>query len=102
MNKEIRKFLAPNNDIVFKRLFGKKGNERLIKDFLEAILNIEIETVDLGKEVQLQPERIEQKLGILDVRVTLKDGTKIDVEMQNINYGNIEQRLTYYCSLLYV
>ena len=36
MNNEARKFLTPSNDVVFKRLFGKK----VIKDFLEAVLNI--------------------------------------------------------------
>ena len=58
-NKEIMK---PSDDIVFKRLFGKKGNERLIKDLLEGILEIEIEKVELGKEVEIIPERIEEKL----------------------------------------
>lgn len=100
--KEINNFLKPSNDLVFKRLFGKIGNERLIKDFLEAILDINIEKVILGKDTHLIPEKIEEKIGILDVKVTLNDGTKVNVEMQNIDYGNIVKRLTYYSNLLYV
>ncbi len=98
-NKEV---LKPNNDVIFKRLFGQVGNERLTKSFLEAILNTKIESIELGKETQLLPEKIDEKLGILDVRVALSDGTMVDIEMQNINYGNIEKRITYYLNQLYV
>ena len=48
------------------------------------------------------PETIDEKLGILDVRATLNNGIKVDIEMQNINQGNIEKRITYYLSQLYV
>ena len=41
--------IKPNNDYVFKRLFGKPGNEKYIKDLLEAILEIKIEKVELRK-----------------------------------------------------
>ena len=34
--------VTPKNDIAFKRIFGTKGNEEILKDFLEAILNIKI------------------------------------------------------------
>lgn len=106
MNKEsikyLNDFLKPSNDLVFKRLFGKVGNERIVKDFLEAILDINIEDVTLGKDTHLLPENLNEKMGILDVKVILKDGTKINVEMQNIDYGNIVKRLTYYSNLLYV
>ena len=103
MNKdEIKKYLTPKNDVVFKRLFGKKGNERLIKDFLEAVLSIEIESVDLGLETQLIPDKIDEKLGILDVRVNLSNGMVVDVEMQNVNYKDIPKRMTYYLNQLYI
>ena len=94
--------LTPKNDVVFKRLFGKVGNERLVKDFLEAILDMKIENVILGKETQLLPEKVDEKLGILDVRVDLSDGTAIDIEMQKINSGDIEKRFTYYLNRLYL
>ena len=101
MNQEIKDYLKPNNDVVFKRLFGKTGNEKLVKDFLEAVLNTTIRSVELGKETQLLPEKIDDKLGILDVKVSLNDGTLVDVEMQNLNHGFIEKRMTYYLSQLY-
>ena len=55
--------MSPKNDAMFKRLFGKKGNERIVKDFLEAVLDIEIESVELEKETQIIPEHINEKLG---------------------------------------
>lgn len=93
--------LTPKNDVIFKRLFGQKGNEDLVKDFLEAVLDIEIISLELGKETELIPESINEKVGILDVKAVLNDGTTIDIEMQNIDYGNIEKRITYYLSQLY-
>lgn len=54
--------LEPNNDVIFRRLFGKKGNERFTKDLLEAILNIEIESIELDKETQILPENIDEKV----------------------------------------
>ena len=38
--ENVERELTPKNDIIFKRLFGKKRNEEIVKDFLEAVLNI--------------------------------------------------------------
>ena len=34
-------------DYAFKRVFGKNGNESILKDFLESILNIEIKNITI-------------------------------------------------------
>ena len=37
-NSEItEKRITPQNDIIFKKIFGTKGNEGILKDFLESI-----------------------------------------------------------------
>ena len=64
-------------------------------------MDIEIESVELEKETQIIPEHINEKLEILDVRAKLSNGAVVDIEMQNINYGNIEKRITYYLNRLY-
>ena len=46
----LEKIMTPRNDLVFKKLFGAVGRENIVKDFLEAILNLKIDTVELGKE----------------------------------------------------
>ena len=71
--------MSPKNDAMFKRLFGKKGNERIVKDFLEAVLDIEIESVELEKETKIIPKHVNEKLGILDVRAKLSNGAVVDI-----------------------
>ena len=43
------KIMTPRNDLIFKKLFGSVGREAIIKDFLEAILEIQIKSLTLGK-----------------------------------------------------
>lgn len=35
------------NDIVFKAFFARKGNEKYLKSFLEAVLNQKIEEIEI-------------------------------------------------------
>ena len=39
--------LKLTNDFVFKKVFGKKGNESILKNLLEAILKIKIEKIEI-------------------------------------------------------
>ena len=39
--------LPLTNDYVFKRVFAYEGNENVLKDFLEAILNIKINKIQI-------------------------------------------------------
>ncbi len=97
-----REFLKPTNDIIFKLLFGEVGRENILKDLLEAILNVKIERVILDKQKEILIGEIDRKTGVLDVKAELPDKTIINIEMQNENYGNIDKRLQYYMSGIYV
>ena len=98
---DIERIMTPKNDLIFKKLFGTVGREAMVKDFLEAILEISIKNVTLGKETILLPEEVNEKTGVLDVRVTLDDGTEVDVEMQNKENTLIVRRSQFYLSRLY-
>ena len=37
--------LKLTNDFIFKKVFGKKGNESILKNLLEAILKMKIEKI---------------------------------------------------------
>ena len=37
--------ITPKKDIAFKRIFGSKGNEAILKDLLESILDKKIESL---------------------------------------------------------
>ena len=93
--------LKLTNDFIFKKVFGKKGNESILKDLLEAILKIKIKKIELQAEVELERELIDDKTGVLDVEATIDDNTKIDIEMQMKNQYNMKERSLYYWAGLY-
>ncbi len=76
------KYFKPTNDIIFKLLFGEVGRENILKDLLEAILNIEIERVILDKQKEILIGEIDRKTGVLDIKAELPDKTIINVEMR--------------------
>ena len=57
----VERIMTPKNDFVFKKLFGTVGREKMVKDFLEAILNIKIKTIELGNETILLPDEVDEK-----------------------------------------
>ena len=73
------KNLNLTNDFVFKKVFGKKGNESILKDLLEAILKIKIKKIELQTEVELERELIDDKTGVLDIEATIDDNTIIKI-----------------------
>lgn len=97
----LKRIMTPKNDLIFKKLFGTVGRENIVKDFLEAILEVEIESLELGKETIILPEELNERTGVLDVKVTLKDGTSIDIEMQNAQNYFVVKRAHFYASRMY-
>ena len=100
--EEILSKITPKNDIIFKKIFGSKGNEEILKDFLESILDIKIEflTVEVGTE--LLPEFLDKKLSGLDVRAKLNNGTFVNIEVQTNMYGYSDKRNLAYWSKAYL
>ena len=95
------KNLNLTNDFVFKKVFGKKGNESILKDLLEAILKIKIKKIELQTEIELERELIDDKTGVLDIEATIDDNTIIDIEMQMRNQYNMKERSLFYWAGLY-
>ena len=89
------------NDYIFKKIFSKKGNESILKDFLIAVLNMPIEEVETKAEVSLEKQLEENKLGRLDILATLDDNTNVNIEVQILNKYNFIDRTIYYWSGLY-
>ena len=93
--------LQLTNDYIFKRLFSKKGNEDILKDLLEGILEIPIEKVEVMQEVELERVDIKDKLGVLDIKAVINEDTTVDIEMQIADEKNMIERTLFYWSGLY-
>ena len=87
--------LPLTDDYIFKRVFAYKGNESVLKDFLEALLKIEIKGIKITNP-EIIPYEKGEKRGLLDIKAEINDGTMLDVEMQMKNEINTEERATEY------
>ncbi|MCD8218610.1 MAG: Rpn family recombination-promoting nuclease/putative transposase [Clostridiales bacterium] len=89
--------MLPTVDFCFKELMQ---NPKVRRGFISALLSVGPEVVE---ETTLMPtilprESEDDKLGILDVRVRLADGTQMDFEMQVASYDYWENRVIFYLS----
>ncbi|MCC8150324.1 MAG: Rpn family recombination-promoting nuclease/putative transposase [Lachnospiraceae bacterium] len=87
--------MLPIVDFCFKELMQ---NAKIRQGFIAALLAVKPETV---QETELMPailpqEHADDKLGILDVRVKLVDGTQMDFEMQVVFFDYWEKRILFY------
>ena len=101
-NEKVKKdLLNPQNDYVFKRIFGHQGNESIAKSFISAVLNQNITDVVLESDSCLPKDMLDDKVGILDIKVKIDNHINCDVEMQVVDKKNIEKRILFYCSKMY-
>ena len=99
-SKQDNFIMLPTVDFCFKELMQ---NPKIRQGIIAAILNVSPEEI---KETELIPtvlrkEHKEDKFGILDVRVQLKDGTQIDIEMQVSFFEFWANRSIFYLSKMY-
>ena len=86
----------PKNDVIFKNLFSKVGNEDLLKEFLEEIVGIKIKKIDIQKEVELNKSHTKEKVGRLDLRVKINENIIVIIEMQLEDKCKMNKRAMYY------
>ena len=88
------------NDILFKALFGKEGNEKYLKSLLEALFQLPIYKIEIITEYTLEQLAKEEKGGRLDILAKINDSTYVNIELQIRDEKNIEERTLYYTSRL--
>ncbi len=93
--------LSMKNDYIFKRVFTKDGNEEFLKDFLTGLLKIEINEIEIQKDVTLEKDLIDGKLGILDVKAKINNKILVDIELQVRDEKNIIKRAEFYGSKIF-
>lgn len=88
-------------DIIFKRVFGDSKNDRIIKAFLSALLEIPAHHINAVtiENVELPPDELEQKFSRLDLRLDV-DGKTVNIEIQvNFQYDYRERTLFYWSKM---
>ena len=100
MIKEDMKRLPLTSDYVFKRIFGQEENKSALKDFLESILDISIQEIQINNP-EIAKDFYDSKYGVLDLKVTLDENIIVNIEMQLHNEYNMEQRSVYYMASTY-
>ena len=99
----IPEILPPNNDWIFKLLFGDKRNEHLLIGLLSSFIDLPEEEYELiFLDTHLKPETKEEKLGILDVKVKTTSGKILNIEIQVDPIKEIGKRISFYKSKLVV
>ena len=91
-------FLTLKTDFIFKMIFSREENKSVLKDFLEAILKIELKEIEVKRDATLQKISKDDKAGILDLKATLNNNKIVEIEMQVENEHNIEKRSLFYAS----
>ena len=104
-NNSKSKLLDPKLDAIFQILFSK-ANPEIVKSFLSTILdvpitNLENKTVDLDLNKILQRTYPEDKIGVIDVRISINDEMEIDLEMQMAHKDMLIERILWYWAKLY-
>ena len=93
--EQTEELLKPKVDVVFHALFreeNKKLTESLISDIIGQ--KVKIKTTDLNRHLNIKIA--EQKLGVMDLRTELEDGTKCNIEIQLEAQEYENERFLYY------
>lgn len=93
--------LKLTNDYILKRVFSKKGNEDLLIDLLESILEIKIEKIEVIEEAEIDRININDKIGIIDLKATINNNSIVDIEIQLRDQHNMIMRSMFYAAGLY-
>ena len=95
--------LTLRNDYLFKLLLGSEENKACLQDFLECVLDMQSGTIaDLELlDKELDKDTVNDKTGILDVKLRLKNGTTIDIEIQNSWSAEFIPRTLFYWAKMY-
>jgi len=98
MSSNPTKLLLPKVDVIFKLLFGDKRNKRILIDFLKSVLDLpddDYKFISI-EDTHLKRETIDDKLGIVDVKLTTKSGKIVHIEIQVLEDKDMPERVTYY------
>ena len=93
--------LKPTTDFIFKRIFGNEEGKVALISLLNAILNGNPIVKDIKfLNTEVPKDEIYSKASRLDVEVTTDNGTIVNVEIQCVDTGDLDDRAITYESQL--
>ena len=100
-----RQRFDPMNDVAFKFIFGKEERKQITINFLNAVLQESLGHAirDITfRQTEMPPDADGGKLSRLDIACELDTGELVDVEVQVINYNDMQRRTLFYWARLYL
>lgn len=95
--------LISNSNYVLRKVLNSRENLEIIKNFIESMLNIKIEEINLNPYLEKREKYLphEENFGIADVRVKTKENEEINVGIQFIDgmYYIQTKMLLYYAQI---
>lgn len=98
--KKKQTLLKPKIDIVFHSLF-RVGNEEITKAIIKAVTKENIQSINLNNDRHIIGKYPKEKIGILDLKATLDNGTICNIEIQLADNKDTAERFLYYWSRIY-
>ena len=98
-----RKFISKSNYVLRKILNSEEQLDR-IKDFIESILDIKIETIKLNTYLNSKSKYLplEENFGIVDVRIETEEKEQINVGIQFIDGMYVQTKMLMYYSQIHL
>lgn len=98
-----RKFVS-NSNYVFRKVLNNEQSVDILKDFIEAMLNIKIEEIELNRYLNKKEKYLpkEENFGIADVRIKTKDDEEINVGIQFIDGIYIQTKMLMYYAQIHL
>lgn len=95
--------LSPRNDFVFKKLMGDPGHPEFLIGFIPAVLPY-LSPEDVRELTIANPflpgELMDDKQGVLDLKIVACDGRRINIEIQLRPQEDLRDRLVFYTARL--
>ena len=85
-------------DYFFKEVFS---DCELYKSFVQDVLEVKVDNLEVCKDVYLDKEYENDKYGILDIKATVNENMIVNTEMQVRKRGNELKRMFYYAYKMY-
>jgi len=99
------RFLDPQNEIAFKKIFGSEKNKdiliTLLNEVLKKQLKSPIKNVTFLSPIQ-EPEVLPKKQSIVDVLCRDEKGAQYIIEMQVAHSAGFEERAQYYAAKAFI